>query len=355
MKLSHYRDFQLNQMSFSISLEKAWSRRFSWTLLFLPLSWLFRFVVGLRRCYITKFFQNSRLNVPVVVVGNISVGGTGKTPLLIALAQWFQQQGYRPGVVSRGYGGQSSQYPILVTAESSAFEVGDEPILLASVCPVVVDPDRYRAATSLLEQTDCDLILSDDGLQHYRLPRDIEIVVVDGERGFGNGQCLPAGPLREPVNRLKHVDFILTNGKSFDHSIEHSFFEESYSFSVDPVRLRHLLTGKSCLPEQYDFGHKVHAVAGIGNPQRFVTTLEYLGLDVQLHAWPDHHKFNGIEFKFDDDLPVIITAKDAVKCHDVVHDPLWMHKVWILDVVAKPDAKFLDKLAEAVHHLKESI
>ncbi|MDX2349092.1 MAG: tetraacyldisaccharide 4'-kinase, partial [Porticoccus sp.] len=198
-------------MSISSSLEQAWYRHNSWALLFLPFSWLFRGVAATRRYYHQKVAPSPSLNVPVIVVGNITVGGTGKTPLLLALVAHFKQQGYRPGVISRGYGGNASEYPLRVTTESAAAEVGDEPLLLASACPVVVDPDRYRAAQFLLEQTDCDLILSDDGLQHYRLPRDIEIVVVDGGRGFGNGHCLPAGPLREPVSRLTQADFVLIN------------------------------------------------------------------------------------------------------------------------------------------------
>ncbi|MEH6469249.1 MAG: tetraacyldisaccharide 4'-kinase, partial [Porticoccus sp.] len=164
-------------MSISTFLEQAWYRHSSWVLLLVPLSWLFRAVVAVRRYYQQKVKPNPSLSVPVIVVGNISVGGTGKTPLLLALVSHLKEQGYRPGVISRGYGGSASGYPILVGTESIASEVGDEPLLLASVCPVVVDPDRYRAAKSLLEQTDCDLILSDDGLQHYRLPRDIEIAV----------------------------------------------------------------------------------------------------------------------------------------------------------------------------------
>ena len=349
-------------MSFSLSLERAWNRRFSWALLLLPLSWLFCFVASLRRYYATKLTPNAALKVPVVVVGNISVGGTGKTPLLMTLVHHFQGQGYRPGVISRGYGGTSEQYPLLVTTESSATEAGDEPLLLASLCPVVVDPDRYRAAQSLLEQTDCDLILSDDGLQHYRLPRDIEIVVVDGKRGFGNGQCLPAGPLREPVSRLKQVDFILTNGKPTGS--EDSRLENSFAISIEPVQLRHLASQRICnitcdvtneaKLEHWQYGYNVHAVAGIGNPQRFVTTLEQLGFNVQLHAWPDHHNFNGEEFKFDDDLPVIITAKDAVKCANIANDPLLIDKVWILDVKALPDTEFLKKLTDRVSNLKFS-
>lgn len=343
-------------MGFSQSLEKAWYRKISWALLLLPLSWVFRCIAFSRKTYIKRFAANPKLNVPVIVVGNISVGGTGKTPLLITLVQWLQQQGYRPGVISRGYGGggysshghdkKSQQYPYFVSPESSATEAGDEPLLLVKYCPVMVDPDRYRAARELLEQTDCDLILSDDGLQHYRLPRDIEIVLVDAERRFGNGQCLPAGPLREPINRLMDVDFVIANGISTDNSLK-----ASYKMSIVPVQLLHMSSGdvvtleqglnKLIEQEQWSGGHKVHAVAGIGNPQRFVTSLEQLDFEVQLRAWPDHHDFNGEEFVFDDDLPVIITAKDAVKCPELKND-----KVWVLDVSAQPDETFLDELGK---------
>ncbi len=347
-------------MSFSHSLEKAWNRPVSWALLLLPLSWVFRFVACLRRNFYQRLSPKKPLSVPVVVVGNISVGGTGKTPLLISLVNWLSEQGYRPGVISRGYGGNASHYPMFVTPESAAKEVGDEPLLLAGACPVVIDPDRYRAAQSLLAQTDCNLILSDDGLQHYRLPRDVEIVVVDGERGFGNGQCLPAGPLREPVGRLKSVDFILVNGSN-----KGCVINRAYSLSIKPKQLRHLASGEVCdvtayeniegqadgfkLP-QWQFGRAVHAVAGIGNPHRFVTTLEQLGFDVQLHAWPDHHNFEGDELLFEDALPVIITAKDAVKCHGLAND-----NVWVLDISAVPEAEFLEKLNDRVSHMNKTI
>jgi tetraacyldisaccharide 4'-kinase len=348
-------------MGFSKSLEKAWYRKISWALLLLPLSWVFRCIVFLRKVYIQRCTANPKLNVPVIVVGNISVGGTGKTPLLITLVQWLQQQGYRPGVISRGYGGHGHghghgkkphQYPYFVSTESSTVEAGDEPLLLAKYCPVMVDPDRYRAAKTLLEQTDCDLILSDDGLQHYRLPRDIEIVLVDAQRVFGNGQCLPAGPLREPASRLVDVDFVIANGTSTDNSLK-----ASYKLSIVPIQLRHLFSNeaidlkkdlnleqglnKLTEQEQWGGGYKVHAVAGIGNPQRFVQSLEQLGFEVQLHAWPDHHVFNGEEFIFDDDLSVIITAKDAVKCSELKND-----KVWVLDVSAQPDEAFFDELGK---------
>lgn len=367
-------------MSFSNSLERAlergWYSPFSWTLLLLPLSWAFRAVASLRRYYHLQLKPTKPLSAPVIVVGNISVGGTGKTPLLLTLIHWFQEQGYRPGVISRGYGGTAPEYPLLVKPESMATEVGDEPLLLAKGCPVVVDPNRYRGANYLLEQTDCNLILSDDGLQHYRLPRDIEIVVVDGQRGFGNRQCLPAGPLREPVSRLNHVDFVLVNGELFrGNPVLTAFSLSTFGLEVKAVSLRHLSTGESLeIPgdvntqselelsrlelrrlelsrlKKWRGGYKVHAVAGIGNPQRFVTSLKQLGFEVQLHAWPDHHRFTGNELNFDDELPVIITAKDAVKCVDVSND-----NVWVLDVMAKPEAEFLDKLANQVASLKAKV
>lgn len=366
-------------MSFSNSLERAlergWYSPFSWTLLLLPLSWVFRVIACLRRYYRLQLKPTKPLSAPVIVVGNISIGGTGKTPLLLTLIHWFQEQGYRPGVISRGYGGTAPQYPLLVKPDSMATEVGDEPLLLAKGCPVVVDPNRYRGATHLLEQTDCNLILSDDGLQHYRLPRDIEIVVVDGQRGFGNRQCLPAGPLREPVSRLNQADFILVNGAGPDEFFRDNSGLASFSLStsglntfvieIKAISLRHLGTGESleitsdvkALDElglsklkKWRGGYKVHAVAGIGNPQRFVTSLKQLGFEVLLHAWPDHHRFTGDELDFDDDLPVIITAKDAVKCGEVSND-----NVWVLDVMAKPEAEFLEKLANQVVSLKAKI
>ena len=194
-------------MNLEQQLNARWYGRPGILWLLLPLEGLFRAVAALRR----RLIEPQRLPVPVIVVGNLAVGGSGKTPMVLALVEHLRQRGYRPGVVSRGYGGHSDEYPLRVTAENSAEQVGDEPLLLAELCPVAVSPDRYRAATYLLQETDCNLLFSDDGLQHYRLPRDIEVVVVDGERGFGNRLCLPAGPLREPLSRLEQVDFVLVN------------------------------------------------------------------------------------------------------------------------------------------------
>ena len=195
-------------------LEKRWYST-STPLLLLPFEWLFRLLVLLRRLAFRLGLKPSyALPVPVIVVGNISVGGTGKTPLVVWLVSLLRKAGYHPGIVSRGYGGKAERWPQQVRPDSDPQTVGDEPVMLAQrcACPIVAAPDRVAAAKLLLKHTKCDLIITDDGLQHYRLKRDIEIVVVDGERRFGNGHCLPAGPLREPQSRLAEVDFVIANG-----------------------------------------------------------------------------------------------------------------------------------------------
>lgn len=328
-------------MSLSNALQRAWYRPGSWSQCLLPLSWLFRGIAALRRFRQQRLAPNPPLPVPVIVVGNISVGGTGKTPLLAALVTHFKSRGYRPGIISRGYGGKSDAYPLLVTPDSTAGQVGDEPLLLAELCPVVVSPDRYQAATYLLKQTDCNLLFSDDGLQHYRLPRDIELVVVDGERGFGNRYCLPAGPLREPVSRLKQVDTVLVN-----ETVSGLKLPDAEAFCLKPKVLHPLRGGSEVAPDQWQGGKCVHAVAGIGNPERFAHTLTRLGFEPILHPMPDHHLFREDELHFADGLPVIITAKDAVKCARFALD-----NVWVLDVVAVLDEGFLTRLEQRVADL----
>jgi tetraacyldisaccharide 4'-kinase len=245
-----------------------------------------------------------RAPVPLLVVGNISVGGTGKTPVTEALCDWLRAEGWRPGIISRGYGGKAEHYPLAVDATTPAALCGDEPLLLAlsSGCPVVVDPDRVRAARHLLDHFDCDLIISDDGLQHYALGRDIEIAVVDGERGLGNGALLPAGPLREPPQRLATVDLVVINGGRWDYPGGHRM-------GLQPGGLRNLAGEPATLAPG-----SVHAVAGIGNPERFFATLAAEGFDPRPHPLPDHHPLCESDLEFADPLPVIMTAKDAVKC-----------------------------------------
>lgn len=319
-------------------LERAWYRPQSWSLALAPLAGVFRYMVGKRRRWLEKYRRS--LQLPVVVVGNITVGGTGKTPLLIALVKALQEQGYRPGVISRGYGGRAPFYPMQVTADSEARQSGDEPLLIAQTChcPVIVDPNRYRAARLLQDSGQCDVLLSDDGLQHYRLPRNIEIVVVDGERVLGNGWCLPAGPLREPVSRLAEADFAIVNGGGA--VLNHS---RQYHMDLQPLVFRNLKTGELREPKNPPGEGFVHAIAGIGNPTRFARTLASLGLAVRLHPYPDHHVYRGEELNFGDSRPVVITAKDAVKCLQFASD-----QVWVLDVVARLENNGMHTLVEAI-------
>ncbi|MDT8311187.1 MAG: tetraacyldisaccharide 4'-kinase [Methylophaga sp.] len=302
-----------------------------------PLSGLFRLVASLRRlAYQRGFFKSQRLPVPVIIIGNINVGGSGKTPLVLWLAQQLQQRGWRPGIISRGYGGNAAHYPLTVTANTPVGESGDEPKLLAlrSQCPVVVAPDRVAAGRQLLAQFDCNVIISDDGLQHYRLARDLELVVVDGRRGFGNGFCLPAGPLREPVSRLDKVDFVIGHDDSRQPWTMQLQLKESVN-----------LTDQRRQPLTDWQKQTVHAVAGIGDPQRFFDQLRIAGLNVIEHAFADHHIFSAADLQFNDTLPLLMTEKDAVKCQGLVTANCWS---------VPADALLTDGLADTIdNRLKE--
>lgn len=288
-------------------LDHYWQDNNPVALLLLPLSWVFCALVWLRRlCYRRGWLQSVRLPVPVIVVGNVTVGGSGKTPLVIWLAQLLQQQGLRPGIVSRGYGGSAAKWPQAVTAESDPRLVGDEPVLIArrSQCPMMVGPDRVAAATALLEQV--DVIISDDGMQHYRLRRDVEIEVSDAGRGYGNGHCLPAGPLREPVRRARECAFRIRTGDGMDTG-------QGYSMQLQATLVSNLRTGEQRALESFK-GQVVHAVAGIGNPARFFATLRRVGIEPIEHSMPDHHTFQPDDLAFADDTTILMTEKDAVKC-----------------------------------------
>lgn len=307
----------------------------------LPLSLLFRLLVWLRvMAYRYGFRRSHRLPAPVIVVGNISVGGTGKSPLVIWLAQYLCRQGYRPGIISRGYGGSASKWPLQVTTDSDPRVVGDEPVMIArrTGCPVWVGRDRPETGMALLAASDCDLIISDDGLQHYALARDIEIAVIDGERGMGNGHLLPAGPLREPVSRLSRVDLLIANGAST---------LAEWRMTLQPGDLVNLSDPGQRIPLDRLAGTRVHAVAGIGNPGRFFSTLRCAGLRVTEHPFPDHHAFSPGDIEQDDLLPLIMTEKDAVKCAAFArtHD-------WYLEVTAQPDRGFIQQLERQLGELR---
>ncbi len=298
-----------------------------------PLAYIYIDVVRFRRYLYKKgIFKSTKLSVPVIVVGNITVGGTGKTPLVVYLAQRLQKQGFKPGVVTRGYGGNNENWPLLLDEKTRTEQAGDEAVLIyrQSGCPVAAAPLRAEAAQLLLDEKDCDLILTDDGLQHYALQRDIEIVVIDGERRFGNNFFLPCGPLREPQNRIKEVDFVISNGgKPLENEVLMTLAAEN---------AENLAThGQKALSEFKR--QNCHALAGIGNPQRFFNMLATLGLKTENHVFPDHHAFKARDINFDDDRPVLMTEKDAVKCRELVNA-----KHWAVPVSPKLPDSFLEEL-----------
>lgn len=274
-----------------------------------PLSGLYAAIAARRR----QRTVVACLDVPVIVVGNISVGGTGKTPIVQWLVAQLQALGRHPGVVSRGYGGRLGGTPVRVTSEHTPTDVGDEPCLIAARTgvPVVIGRDRVAAAR-LLCATGVDVIVSDDGLQHYRLPRRMELCVVDGVRGLGNGACLPAGPLREPPGRLAEVDVILVNGGDWVPPGD-AGDTPWCRFNLQPAPLRALGDGATRGTLADWAGRRVHAVAGIGHPQRFFSLLRDAGLEVVAHPYADHHVFTEADFAGMNDAPILMTEKDAVK------------------------------------------
>jgi tetraacyldisaccharide 4'-kinase len=282
-----------------------------------PLSGLFQLAAKVRRwAYIQGLLHIQMLPVPVLVIGNLTLGGTGKTPLVIWLAQFLRHHGYWPGIISRGYGGLAQHYPQRVYPTSDPNLVGDEAVLLSqrTACPLVVGPDRAAAAQALLTHSDCNVLLSDDGLQHYALGRDIEILVVDGIRRFGNGHCLPAGPLREPLSRLQTADLIVINGGNAQ--------EGEFAMRLHLQAARCLKSGAAYSLKKFSHA-MVHGVAGIGNPERFFIQLREQGLTVCQHPFPDHHCFQPKDLAFEDSQPVLMTEKDAVKCTRFARDHYW--------------------------------
>lgn len=305
----------------------------------MPLGFVFSDIVRFRRfCYRIGVKKTVKLKVPVIMVGNLTVGGTGKTPLVIYLAKRLKASGYRPGIIARGYGGKAQTWPLSVTQACNPDVVGDEPLLLAkhSGCPVAVGPKRVESAQLLLDQNACDLIISDDGLQHYALARDIEIVVVDGERWFGNGYCLPAGPLREPSSRLESVDFVVVNGEKNQ--------ADQFSMQFTGNVAVNLQTGEN-RPLAEFIGQPCHAVAGIGNPERFFKLLENAGLTPTCHSFPDHYRFAAADLQFKNNLPVLMTEKDAVKCGGFDKANLWQVPVQA-ELEPEFDNRFLELLRE---------
>lgn len=322
-------------------LQHYWYRLSPLHLLLYPFSLLFGALAALRRLlYRSGMMAAVRLPVPVIVVGNISVGGTGKTPLTLWFAEQLIENGWHPGIISRGYAGVGARAGMCrqVNTDDDAADVGDEPLLMAqrALCPVWVGRDRPAAAQALLAaHPECDIILSDDGLQHYRLHRDAEIAVVDGARRVGNGMLLPAGPLREPLSRLRCVDAVVVNGGTANGG--------EFAMQLSGNRFHNLLNPDTVVMPAHFSGQRLHAVAGIGHPQRFFRHLEQLGLKVQTHPYPDHHRYSAAEIVFDDADAILMTEKDAVKCAAFANE-----KHWVLRVDAQVSPELTQLILERV-------
>jgi len=309
-------------------LEAEWYSNRKRTLPLWPLMLLFAAASSLRRWWFGwRPGAVYRARIPVVVVGNLSVGGTGKSPVVAAIVDALQRRGVKVGILARGYGS-SSDAPRRVDVNSPAHEVGDEPLMhaLATGAPVVVARDR-AAGARLLESSGVEVIVCDDGLQHYALARDLEVVVVDGARGFGNGKLLPMGPLRESLSRLAGVDFLVVNGEcsaALAAALESSPFSGSrLSLQLFTATPRQVAAPAKWQSLENFRGSTVHAVAGIGHPQRFFASLRSAGLQLIEHSFADHHPYTAVDLDFGDGRPILMTSKDAVKCRSFASPECW--------------------------------
>ncbi|MEM7468437.1 MAG: tetraacyldisaccharide 4'-kinase [Pseudomonadota bacterium] len=318
-------------------LEKIWYGRHPAAALLVPFSLIYRCVIAIRRsAFKSGLLASYRARVPVIVVGNLTVGGTGKTPLVIWLANYLRTQGFQPGIISRGYRGNAKSWPQQVRPDSDPAIVGDEAIVLArrTGCPVAVGPNRSQSVEALLEYSNCDVIVSDDGLQHYRLARDVEILVVDSVRRFGNRRCLPAGPLREPLGRLTEIELTVSNGIASRGEFE---------MKILPRKLYSVTESGVTIGLEDLAGKAVNAVAGIGNPSLFFDMLRGKGMRVNKHPFPDHHEFNDSDFQFNSDSPIVMTEKDAVKC-----ERMNLSNAWYLGIDVEMPTVFEHRLAAAL-------
>lgn len=312
------------KQSFSEKLVTLWYQpvlsRWLWPLL--PFSLLVKAISASRyKAWNSGKKPSQHCRVPVIVVGNITVGGSGKTPLVTTLVAYLKAKGWSPAIISRGYGAQCKDFPARVYPDSDPAVYGDEPVMLAKMTetPLIIDPDRPQAAHMACDDMQCDIIISDDGLQHYPLNRNIEIAVVDGVRGLGNQHCLPAGPLRESVSRLNTVDLIVSKG-----DLAKTLNRPYYAMNLVPDTVENITSGdRLTLSEFVGRYDRVHAVAGIGHPTPFFKTLRDAGLEVIEHIFSDHHPYQPSELLFCDDHPVMMTVKDAVKCRNFGRKNTW--------------------------------
>ena len=321
------------------AIEKTWYRRSPWSVLLLPLSFIYGASIQLRAAaYRFGALQCSEVGVPVIVVGNLTVGGSGKTPLVIRLVQLLARAGFSPGIVSRGYRGRTTKIPCLVQEGADPSLVGDEPLLVhqQTGCPVVIDRNRIRGARHLTSQCGVDIVVSDDGLQHLRMSRAVEIAVIDGDRRFGNGYLLPAGPLRESPSRLDTVDFVVTNGGPA--------LPGEYQMRTTINEAVHLTTGERRSLSQFA-DKKVHAIAGTANPAKFFSDLRLAGLALCARSFPDHHLYQSSDLNDLHLSTVLMTSKDAVKCRKLA-GPDW----WAVPQTTEIDDSFKQALLELLRH-----
>lgn len=336
-------------------MQSFWSRKGWANRLLLPFSWLFCALAWLRRrLYRNAVLASAHPGVPVIVAGNITVGGSGKTPFVIWLAQWLKTQGYHPGVVSRGYG-RKTRHDLILNAQSTAVDAGDEPVLIhrSADVPVAVAASRLQACRKLLAAyPQIDILIADDGLQHYRLQRDLELVLADAAELFGNGWLLPAGPLREPLSRLRRADALILSqrgeaGKNADNAGFDNPGIPQFRVRHRPGVFRNLNEPGRVVSAEYFSGKRIEAVAGIARPEAFFSALEQAGMQISRHAFPDHHAY--AEGELSPQATIVMTEKDAVKCHKLA-GPDW----WARSLEFVPDAaleKWLAaKLAKSARH-----
>jgi tetraacyldisaccharide 4'-kinase len=308
-------------------------RKTTWQLLLSPLSWIYMLIVLLRRfLYVCHILPSIDHNIPVIVVGNLTVGGAGKTPVVIALCELAKKMGLKPGVVSGGYGA-SDRSCHIIEADSTPHSSGDEPVLIARRCQIPVCVSKRRAdGVAMLKEAGCNLVISDDGLQHLAMHREFEVIVIDGERQFGNKKLLPAGPLREPLSRTKKANFVLSTSDMPGVSL----------YQIKANDLINLKTKESILLSSFQ-QKKVNAIAGIGFPDKFFKSLGDAGIDPIEHRFMDHHQYEEKDLSFNNDCPVLMTEKDAVKCDEFASENLWY-----LPITACFDKALEDKLRSII-------
>ena len=320
----------------------SWYGPWQWTRVFWPLMWLF----------LASKKQKKPVLAPVIVVGNITVGGTGKTPVVQTLVAELKAMGLKVGIVSRGYGGTCDVYPHLLVSDDSAEQVGDEPLMLFQSLniPVVVDPNRNQALQRILE-CNVDVVISDDGMQHYKLDRQMEICVLDGKRGLGNGLLLPVGPLREPVERLQDVDFVLHNEGEACFALPESKMPNESAFIIEPVSWVNVLTGETLALSELNVQSGAKAIAGIGNPQKFFDSLRQINIGTEEIPYADHYGFTEADMN-DLQGQVLMTQKDAVKLAPFAKQ--YQHQdMWYLQIHAQLNTEFMTQFKTQLQRLME--